>query len=159
MKGLFAMPNWRARARRKLLARLVPATIAQFPLEVGMIVWGFLAGLNVAFGAAPSNALRQLPDYLETTWAVLMVSAAGVTLSGLITRMRWPIASGMQAFGAILGSYGAAVMAASGWNRGGAIAGFLFIIGAVCLIRGWWLKEEEAARIKENQRNDESKET
>lgn len=126
--------------------------IAQYPLEVGMVLWGTVLGINVAIGNPPSTALRELPDSMETAWAILMVLSSVVTVVGLTTRLRSTIASGMQAFGCILAAYGAAVMAVTPWERGGTVTGFLFIMGGVCLIRGWWLKEEEAALIKEHER-------
>jgi hypothetical protein len=146
------MPNRRSRARRKLLRFQFVATVAQFPLEIGMILWGTVLGINVVLGNAPSTALSALPDPLETLWAVLMMLASLVTAIGLSTGLRLTIASGMQAFGLILCAYAAAVMAVTPWARGGTITGFLFIMGGVCLIRGWWLKEEEAALIRERER-------
>lgn len=124
-----------------------------------MILWGTLLAINVVAGNPPSNALRELPDPMEMSWAILMVLASLVTLIGLWTHIRSTMASGMQAFGCILGAYAAAVMAVTPWSRGGTVAGFLFIIGGVCLIRGWWLKEEEAAQIKENIRLSDTEET
>jgi hypothetical protein len=153
------MPNRRSRARRKFLRYRIPSMIAQYSLEIGMICWGLLLGVNVIVGNPPSSALRSLPDPMETAWALLMVLSSLVTLLGLWTRLRSTIASGMQAFGCILAAYAAAVMAVTPWARGGTVTGFLFIIGGVCLIRGWWLKEEEIALIKENARLSEAEET
>lgn len=133
--------------------------IAQYPLEVGMICWGLLVGLNVIVGNPPSTALRRLPDAMEAAWAILMVLSSLVTLVGLWTCLRSTIASGMQAFGCILAAYAAAVMAVTPWSRGGIVTGFLFIIGGVCLTRGWWLKEEELALIKESARQSDPEET
>lgn len=87
-----------------------------------------------------------------------MGASSVMTLLGLVLRLNVMVASGMQAFGAILAAYGAAIMASSGWRSGGAIAGFLFIMAAVCFVRGWWLREEEAARRKERRRIDNDNE-
>jgi len=143
------MSPWRARFRRVVFRRTIPLVVGQNPLEVGLIVWGALAGINVLTGAAPSNALQALPDGLETLWAVLMSVAASTTLAGLIVNRFAVAASGMYLFATILLSYSVAILSASGWQRGGAIAAFLGIIGIVCLLRGWWLKEQESALLKE----------
>jgi hypothetical protein len=147
--------SWRAQTRARLLNRTVPNLMGQYPLELGMILWGTFAFANAITGEPPSTALQKLPDELEVSWALLMGVAASVTLLGLFTRLLGFVASGMQAYGAILGAYGCAIMASAGWQKGGSIAGFLFIIGTVCFVRGWWLREEDAARAKERHRTDD----
>lgn len=146
------MSPWRARFRRVVFRRTVPLAVAQNPLEVGLSVWAFLAVLNVITGSAPSNALQALPDPVETLWACLMGLAAVAVVVGIVINRFAVIASGMYLFATILLSYSFAILSASGWQRGGSIAAFLATIGIVCLLRGWWLKEQESALVKEMDR-------
>lgn len=143
------MATFRARLRRGVLRRALPLMVGQYPLEIGLVVWGLVAGLNMVTGSSPSNALQVLPDGLEQVWAVLMTLAAVTVTIGLGMRRFATIASGMYLFATILSAYAAAIIGASGWKRGGTVAVFLLVIGIVCLLRGWWLKEQEAALIKE----------
>lgn len=143
------MAPWRARVRRVVLRRTAPSLVGQYPLEIGLTVWGGYAAFNVASGDAQSNALSVLPTGLEILWAVLMSIAAITVVSGLIINRYATIASGMYLFSCTLAAFCFAVLSASGWSRGGAIAGFLGIMGIVCLLRGWWLKEQESALMKE----------
>lgn len=146
------MPGWRSRFRQRVLRRRLPHAIAQFPLECALTLWGFTVGAKALLGSPPSVALQELPNALETLWAILMVSAAIITLVGLVTRLASFLASGIQAFGLTMASFGCAVIAIGGFQRGGAVTGLLLLIGAVCLIRGWFLKEEENARVRESER-------
>jgi hypothetical protein len=128
--------------------------VGEYPLEIGLVTWGFFATLNVITGAATSNALNVLPDMLVIVWAILMGLAAVTVAIGLVVNRFAVISSGMYLFATILVAYSIAIVSASGWQRGGAIAGFLGIIGIVCLLRGWWLREQEVALIKEIERKD-----
>lgn len=146
------MSPWRSRFRKKVLGRSLPLRVAQNPLEVGLSIWALLAVLNVITGSAPSNALQALPDAVETLWACLMGLAAVTMVIGLVINRFAVIATGMYLFATILMSYSFAILSASGWRRGGSIAAFLAIIGIVCLLRGWWLNEQESALFKEMDR-------
>jgi lysylphosphatidylglycerol synthetase-like protein (DUF2156 family) len=142
------MPHWRARWRRRLFSFPLPAIVGENPLEVGMIVWAGFTAVNLATGDAPSNSLRALPDGLELLWAAMMV-LAGVTVALALWRRREMIvAGGMYLFAATLGAFAAAILGIAPWNRGGLTAGFLLIIGSVCFLRGWWLRDEEAQEIR-----------
>lgn len=143
------MAPWRARARKIIFRRRFPTVVGEYPLEMGMILWGFFALTNVIVGSAPkSNALQVLPDHLEQLWGVLLGVAALTVLVGLSRKRLATVATGMYLFGSTLVAYSAAIIGAAGWQRGGAIAGFLLVIGLVCFLRGWWLKEMEAALVE-----------
>lgn len=139
---------WRARWRRRVFRFRFPAIIGENPLEVGLITWATFAGLNAVTSGAPSNALRSLPDPLEYTWAVLMIVAAVTVGVALWKRLDHIVASGMYLFAATLVSYSLAVLGSTGWSRGATVAVLLFILGTVCFLRGWWLKEDEARLIR-----------
>lgn len=143
------MAAWRARFRKTVFRRALPQVIGQNPLEIGLCVWGAVAAVNMASGSAPSNALQELPDGLETLWAVLMFLASVTVLFGLTINRFALIASGMYLFATTLLAFSFAILDASGWHRGGTIAAFLSIVGTVCLLRGWWHKEQESALLKE----------
>jgi hypothetical protein len=143
------MSPWRARARRVIFKRRVPLTIGQYALEMGLVVWSATIGVNILTGLSPSVSLQSLPDALEFVWAALMI-IAGVTVSfGIWSHRLGSIASGMYLFATTLVAFAAAVIGASTWGRSGATAGFFLAVGCVCLLRGWWLKEQEAELIKE----------
>jgi hypothetical protein len=127
------------------------ARIAEFPLESGMGAWGVYIALRLASGQPSSNAIASLPDWATVLWGCLMIVGsismfAGVYVKPPSTRI---IGQGMYLFAGALISYSAAVVGASGWRRGGAIASFLLILGLVCCIRAWWLREQEIAFLKE----------
>jgi hypothetical protein len=128
--------------------------VGEYPLEIGMVGYAVLSIINLVTNWAPSNALRALPDMLEIVWAILMGLAAVTIASGLVVNRFAVVSTGMYLFATILVAYSIAIVSASGWQRGGAIAGFLAIIGIVCFLRGWWLKEQEAALINEIERKD-----
>lgn len=143
------MAPWRARARRRIFGNQVAITVGQYPLEIGLAVWGFVAGVNLALGSAPSAALRVLPDGMEQAWAVLMTIAALTVTIGMIMRRLATMATGMYLFATILLAYAAAIISSAGWHRGGTVTALLGAFGIVSLLRGWWLKEQEAALVKE----------
>lgn len=143
------MSPWRSRARKVILRRRAIALVARFPLEVGLVGWGFYAVINLVTGSASSTSLSSLPGPLEGLWAILMALAALTVLAGLITTRLGTVATGMYLFGTILSAYSVAVLGAAGWKSGGAIAGFLLIMGQVCFVRGWWLNESETALVEE----------
>lgn len=143
------MSPWRARARRLVFRRRLPLLIGQYALEMGLVVWSATIGVNIVTGVSPSVSLQSLPDALEFVWAALMI-IAGVTVTyGIVLRRLGTIASGMYLFATTLVAFAVAVIGASTWGRSGATAGFFFAVGCVCLLRGWWLKEQEAELIKE----------
>lgn len=147
------MIDARTRWRHRLFNWSFPAIIGENPLEVGMITWGFFTGLNALLGEPPSAALQTLPQYLQTSWAAAMAIAGITVLVALKFRRDTLVASGMYLFAATMASFSVAVISNGGWSRGGAVGSFLAIIGSVCFIRGWWLKEVEAAAIRELVRN------
>lgn len=143
------MTAWPSRMRKRVFRNSVPYAVARYPLEIGLVVWAILAAINVFSGVAPSVALEALPYSLEMLWVFLMgVSATTVSVGMLIDRLA-VIASGMYLFATVLAAYSFAIIGANGATRGGAVAGFFGIMGAVCLLRGWWLREQESALIKE----------
>lgn len=140
----------RGRVRRRVLAVYIPGKVAEYPLEIGMSVWGVQSGVNVATGHVASHSLSVLPGSLSITWAVLMLLAALTVMTGVFWRpVNATIARGMYLFAFTLVSYSAAIIGASGWHRGGITALFFFIIGLVVFLRGYWLKEREAALERE----------
>ncbi len=151
------MTTFRARARRlrgrvrhRVLSIYVPGKVAEYPLEIGMSVWGVQSGVNAATGRPASHALSALPGSLSVIWAVLMVVASLTVLTGVFWRpVNATIARGMYLFAFTLISYSVAIIGASGWDRGGITALFFFIIGLVVFLRGYWLKEREAALERE----------
>lgn len=154
---MMSMPPFRVRSRNRVMRWRFPATLGEFPLEVGMCVWGVFSGLNVVTGEARSNAIQELPDWVQTLVAILMVLAAITVGIGLFVRkLAATVTRGMYLFASILISYSAAVVGASGWHRGGSIAAFLTIIGCVCFLRGWWLKEQQATLAREVERRNGS---
>lgn len=143
------MAPWRARARRIVFKWKIPAVVGEHGLEMGMVLWSVTVGVNMANGAAPSASLQSLPSGLEMTWGVLML-IAGVTASyGVWFRRPSTIASGLYLFATIMVTFAFAVIGSTTWDRGGATASLLFIVGCVCFIRGLWLKEQEAVLIRE----------
>lgn len=118
-----------------------------------MIVWGFFTGVNALLGEPPSTALQTLPPYLQYIWTALMTVASVTVLLALKSRRDTLVASGMYLFATTMASYSVVILSASDWQRGGLIASFLMVIGIICFIRGWWLKEVEAAAIRELVRN------
>jgi hypothetical protein len=136
------VPNRRARLRRRILRLRLPLTIAEYPLEVGLSIWGLFAWINTVTGTPPSNSLRSLPDGVQTLWAVLMIVATLTVAFGLSLR-KSAIGRGMYLFGTTLTAYAAAIFGLTGWHSGGATGSFLLMIGLVSFLRGWWLKEQE----------------
>lgn len=116
---------------------------------MGLTIWAATIGFNIATGHSPSVSLQALPDQLEFVWAALMIIAGATVSVGIYGRRMGMIASGMYLFATTLVAFSAAVIGASSWSRAGLTAGFFFTVGCVCLLRGWWLKEQEAALIKE----------
>jgi hypothetical protein len=109
-----------------------------------MIAWAAYAGVNVSTGLAPSNSLRALPDGLETAWAIMMFVGAAAIVASLWKRRDAAISGCMYLFATTQAAFAVAILGAAGWHRGGAVSGFLVIIGLVCFVRGWWLKTDEA---------------
>lgn len=143
------MSPWRARARRFVFRKRLFLLIGEYALEAVLVLWSITVGLNVATNKSPSVSLQALPDGLETVWAVLMM-IAGVTVAfGIVSQRHGTMASGMYLFATTLMAFAAAVIGASTWDRAGATASLFFLVGCASLLRGWWLKEQESALIKE----------
>lgn len=148
MKGILMSP-WRAKARRFVFKRKLPHAIGEYGFEMGLVIWAATIVANILTGLSPSVSLQALPDELEFTWAVMMIIAGSSVAFGIASRRLGVIASGLYLFATTLVAFSVAVIGASSWDRAGATAGFFLTVGCVCLLRGWWLKEQEAALIKE----------
>lgn len=147
----------RARLRKAVFRSHITLAIAQYPLEIGLAFWGFVAVTNLVAGSPPSNSLQVLPNGMEQAWAILMAVAALTVTVGLVIRRLATIATGMYVFATILLSYSAAIISSAGWRRGGTIAALLAVFGAVSLLRGWWLKEQDTALVKELKRSERTR--
>jgi hypothetical protein len=145
---MMTMKDWRTQWRKRLFGFTLSAVVGENPLEVGMIAWGAFAGLNAALGEPPSNALKALPFVLQAVWAAMMFIAGLIVAGGLKAQRDRIVASGMYLFASTMAVYALTVITTSGYAKGGAVASFLLIISVVCFIRGWWLKEVEAAQIR-----------
>lgn len=150
------MPTAKARFDRRLRRWILPSRIAEYALETGLSTWSLFIGVNMITGVAPSQSLDDLPAAVGIIWAILMMLAGATIATGVFIMPRsHTISRGMYLMGATLLAYSVAVVGAAHWVRGGAIAGFLFVIGSVCLLRGWWLKDRDAALEKELAREHE----
>jgi hypothetical protein len=139
--------------RRKILLMTFPRNLAEFPLESGMTAWGLYIAIEVIAGQPPSSSLRGLPPAVMMGLGVLMLIAGVSVMSGIFWKKRYrTVARGMYLFSATMVAYAATVVGTSGWSRGGAVAGLLAMLSAVCLLRGWWLKDRESALVKEMER-------
>jgi hypothetical protein len=150
------MPNnaWR---KKSVVGRLVrvkfPATIADYPFESILAVWGTFSAINTAFGPS-SVAVNDLPVVLQASWGILMGLSALTIFYGLFRHLYDVVAAGLYLLAIILVAYASAVIGYSGWARGGLTGGLVFSIGAICYVRGWWLKtrdriaQEEATRTE-----------
>lgn len=140
--------NARERWRRQLFSNRVYVIIGENPLGIAMTTWGLFTGINMATGSAPSKALSALPDGLETMWGVMMVLGAVVTSFSIAFERDVTQATGLYLFACTNITYSVAIIALSGWERGGQIGAFLMIMGIICFLRGWWLKTDAAAEIR-----------
>lgn len=125
----------------------------QYPLEASLTVWGIVSGTNVAFGGQTSTTMSTLPEWMQYLWSGLIALAALTVMTGLAINRMASMATGMYLFGSTLMAYAVAILSTAGWVRGGSISGLLMIIGIMCLVRARWLNREDAALIKEINRN------
>jgi hypothetical protein len=147
----------REQIRRRVLLMTVPRRLAEYPLESGMTAWGIYLALEVLFGQPPSRSLQGLPEPVLLTIGGLMLLAGLTVVTGLFFHGRSAtIARGMYLFAATMVAYGSVIIGSSGWHRGGATASLVVVLGAVCLLRGWWLKDREMTIINEIVRSAES---
>lgn len=122
-----------------------------------MTFWGLYIAVEVLIGQPPSNALRGLPTpVLGTLGALMFIASASVTIGIFWQKRYMTVARGMYLFSATMVAYAATVVGTAGWTSGGAVAGLLAMLGIVCLLRGWWLKDQENAVREEIERTTET---
>lgn len=152
------MPN-RASKRKLLTARFMrqkfPSDVADYPFETILSIWGIFSALTVSIDrASGSSTLSDLPHALQVVWGILMGLAAVTIAIGLNRRLYDIVAAGLYLMSIVLIAYASAVIGFAGWSRGGLTAGLVFSIGAICYVRGWWLKtrgriaQQEATRTE-----------
>lgn len=109
-----------------------------------MIIWAFFVGVGAVTGGPRTDLLLTLPVYVGNLWAATMVLAGTTVVVALVRRSDLIISAAMYLFATALAAYSVAIFGASGWVQGGGTAGLLLILGGVCFLRGWWLKEDDA---------------
>jgi hypothetical protein len=143
----------RARFKRRVLLMTFPRQTAEYPLEIGMVLWGLYTGLNAVLGQPPSRSIQDLPQTLSRVWAGLMIVASITVCVGVFFHGRdSTTARGLYLYSATMTAYAAAILGASGWRHGGSVAVLLLALSLVCLLRGWWLKDRETTLINEMNR-------
>lgn len=152
------MPD-RAWRKKTLLGRVMhikfPKTIADYPFESILAVWGGFSAATVFFGReVASGSLKELPLVLQYLWGILMLLAAITIVVGLKFRLYDVVSAGLYLLSIVLVAYASAVIGFSGWSRGGLSAGLVFSIGAICYVRGWWLKTRDRIAQKEATRTE-----
>lgn len=132
-----------------------PSTIAEYPFESILSVWGGISAASVFVNrATASGSLAELPDVLQIVWGLMMALSAATIVYGLWRRLFDIVSAGLYLLAIVLIAYATAVIGFTGWSKGGLLAGLLFSIGFICYVRGWWLKtrdritQEEATRTE-----------
>lgn len=104
----------------------------EYPLAAGVSVWAVIISVLALYGVAPSHTINELEEWQATVWAIAMLAASVFTLWGLfVSRKVLTVARGMYLHMITIAVYGVSVVAATSVAQGGAVASFLFIIGAV----------------------------
>lgn len=133
--------------------RLLADVTGDYPLEVGLAVWACLVGLITLIWDPPSSSLAQLPNALDTTWALVMLAGAGATVYGLHARRISPaLANAMFLFSIAFSVYSITVIAISGWSSGGAVGGLTITLSIVCYLRSRRLRELWKILLAEGER-------
>jgi hypothetical protein len=113
-----------------------------YPLEVGLAIWAGCVGFVSLLWDPPSSSLAQLPNVLDTTWAVVMLVGSVATAYGLWVRLMSPaIANAMFLFSVAFAAYSVTVISISGWSSGGAVGGLTTTLSVVCYLRSRRLRE------------------
>lgn len=124
-----------------------------YPLEVGLAIWAGCIGLVSLIWDPPSTSLAQLPDVLDTTWAITMLAASAATAYGLRTRRNSPaIATAMFLFAVSFAVYSITVISISGWTSAGAVGGLTSTLAVVCYLRSRRLRELWKILLAEGER-------
>jgi len=152
------MPD-RAWRKKSLVGRIMhikfPTTVADYPFESILSVWGFVTASNVfIFRTAASGSLRELPPILQIAWGLLMGLSALTIVFGLHRKYYDVVSAGLYLLAIVLIAYASAVIGFSGWSKGGLSAGLVFSIGVICYVRGWWLKTRDRIADKEATRTE-----
>lgn len=128
-------------------------TTGDYPLEVGLAIWAGLIGVISLLWDPPSSSLAQLPDGLDTTWAIVMMVGSAATGYGLRVRSNSPaIANAMFLFAVSFAVYSITVITISGWTRGGAVGGLTITLSVVCYLRSRRLRELWKILLAEGER-------
>lgn len=124
-----------------------------YPLEVGLAIWAGCVGFISLLWDPPSSSLAQLPDGLDTTWAIIMLVGAAATAYGLRLRANSPaIANAMFLFAIAFAVYSITVVVIGGWSTGGAVAGLTATLSIVCYLRSRRLRELWKILLAEGER-------
>jgi len=144
------MAPWRTRVQKRVLGYAFPRRIAEYALESGMVVWGIYISIKVLTVGPMNPSLSELPMLAQSIWALMMMLGSATILIGMsVRRLDTIVARGLYLISTALVAYSVSVIAIGGWARGGTVAAFVFTIGCVCCLRGWWLRDREQALIQE----------
>lgn len=152
------MPD-RAWKKKSFAGRIMhirfPTTLAEYPFESILSVWGSFSTVAVLFGPdTGSTSLRELPGILQIVWGLMMGLAALTIIIGLRRHMYDVVSAGLYLLAIILIAYASAVIGFAGWSKGGLTGGLVFSIGAICYVRGWWLKTRDRIAHQEATRTE-----
>jgi hypothetical protein len=95
----------------------------EFPLATSSSLWAILYGTLSLVGRPASKVMASLPYGVQAGWAILVMTAAVVTMSGLYRGSLLLVARGMALMAAGVLAYGVAVAGNAGWWQGGMAAG------------------------------------
>lgn len=117
-------------------------TIAEFPLEWGLFVWGLYIGITSITGFPPSLVLSRVPQYIDTLWGAFSIMAAVMVAIGITTRKSSIILSNaLVQFAIVFAAYAVASIGTGSTREAGVASSLTIVMAIVCLIRANQIKK------------------
>jgi CHASE2 domain-containing sensor protein len=109
------------KAHGRTLANHLPETVAEYPFEVSLSIWGVFIGAATLIPGVPtpSVTLRHLPAIPETLWGIGMLLGAVTMTFGLrrpAVRLAL-LARGLALCAVTMLAFGIMIFATQGWSR------------------------------------------
>ena len=121
----------------------------EYPLEVGLAVWGVPAGVYTMFASVPSTTLSQLPPPVDDAWGAIVAVASISVIVGLIKRNASPfVANAMYLHAIAFGVYAVAIVGYSSFADAGISGSLNAALCAICIGRGAQLRRSYKALLR-----------
>jgi len=131
----------RRHAVRRVLSRLVPRVVSEYPFEVYVSIAALFIGVSVLVGLATAPSLNMIiPFAALIAWGISLVLGSITVSVSLLRRHAGGLASGHQLLGTAMITYAIALMVSTGFAAAATSITLFMLAGVLCWIRSLYFR-------------------